>query len=102
MTPRVAKTVGKPRTVLGKSMSAPIRTFTVPDGVISTSGEPSGGGARRRGVKTDEQTATSGSSLSGAGHAPVKVARAYGHPAAGASVRSATSGGPCITRPPGR
>jgi hypothetical protein len=39
-------------------MSAPIRTVTVPDGVISTSGEPSGGGGRRRGVKTAEQTAT--------------------------------------------
>ncbi len=74
IAPADAKIVGKPVMVCGKSTTAVIRTVTVPEGVISTSGVPGGGGSSRRGVKTAEQTAASGSSLSGSGHSPATFA----------------------------
>ena len=76
IAPIVAKEVGKPCTASLKSMSAVILTFTVPEGVISTSVDPSGGASSRRGVKTAVQTAASGSSLAGSGQRPVTVAAA--------------------------
>ena len=102
MAPAEAKSVGKPGAVAGRSMMAAMRTVSVPAGVTRTSGEPTGGGARRRGLKMVEQTAATGSGSPGSGQAPVRRTASYGQPSARAWVMFATSGGPCMTRPPGR
>ncbi len=83
-------------------MMAAMRTVSVPPGVTRTSGEPTGGGVRLRGVKMAVQTAATGSGSSGSGQVPVMLTASYGQPSARACVIPATSGGPCRTRPPGR
>ncbi len=102
IAPSVTKDVGNPGNASLKSTYAVIFTSTVPDGVISVSIDPNGGGVRRRGVNTAVQTAASNASLAGSGQRPVTVASAYGHPDVAAKVRTDTSGGPCRMRPPGR